>query len=86
MVRLQLLDLQHKPEYAKTKDILYVMQVLGHKKIQNTLIYTQLVKNIKEDEYICRIARNPSEVQELIETDFEFVCQKDDMLFFRKRK
>ena len=73
-------------EYAKTKDILHVMQVLGHKKIQNTLIYTQLVKNIKEDEYICKIARTPSEIQELIENGFEFVCQKDDMAFFRKRK
>ncbi|MEM2419860.1 MAG: site-specific integrase, partial [Candidatus Bathyarchaeia archaeon] len=30
-------------EYHKTKDILYVMKVLGHKRIQNTLIYTQLV-------------------------------------------
>jgi len=73
-------------EYAKTKDILHVMQVLGHKKIQNTLIYTQLIKNIKEDEYICKIARTPSEIQELIENGFEFICQKDDLAFFRKRK
>ena len=27
-------------EYAKTKDILHVMRMLGHKSIQNTLIYT----------------------------------------------
>jgi integrase len=27
-------------EYHKTKDILYVMQLLGHKNIKNTLIYT----------------------------------------------
>lgn len=31
-------------EYAKTKDILHVMQLLGHKSIQNTLVYTHLVK------------------------------------------
>ena len=31
-------------EYAKTKDILHVMNMLGHKNIKNTLIYTQLVK------------------------------------------
>jgi len=73
-------------EYHKTKDILYVTQFLGHKNIKNTLIYTQLVKNIKEDEYIYKIARTPSEIQELIENGFEFVCQKDDMAFFRKRK
>jgi len=73
-------------EYAKTKDILHVMQVLGHKRIQNTLIYTQLIKNVKEDEYVCKVARTPSEIQELIEGGFEFVCQKDDLAFFRKRK
>ncbi|MEM2108673.1 MAG: tyrosine-type recombinase/integrase [Candidatus Bathyarchaeia archaeon] len=73
-------------EYAKTKDILHTMQVLGHKNIKNTLIYTQLVKTLSEDEYICRVAKSPSEVQELIEAGFEYVCAKDDMLFFRKRK
>jgi len=73
-------------EYAKTKDILHVMQVLGHKNIKNTLIYTQLIKNIKEDEYICKVAKTPSEIQELIENGFEYVCQKDDLIFFRKRK
>jgi len=39
-------------EYAKTKDILYVMKLLGHKNIKNTLIYTQLV-NFERDEYVC---------------------------------
>jgi len=73
-------------EYAKTKDILHVMQLLGHKNIKNTLIYTQLVKNLNEDEYICRVAKTPSEVQELIEAGFEYVCAKEDLLFFRKRK
>ena len=32
--------------YHKTKDILHVMNLLGHKSIQNTLIYTQLL-NLK---------------------------------------
>ncbi|MGD0977760.1 MAG: methyltransferase domain-containing protein [Candidatus Bathyarchaeia archaeon] len=31
-------------EYHRTKDILYVMKLLGHKNIANTLIYTQLVE------------------------------------------
>jgi integrase len=47
-------------EYAKTKDILHVMQVLGHKNIKNTLRYTQLV-NFKEDEFICKVARTVQE-------------------------
>jgi len=73
-------------EYAKTKDILHVMQVLGHKNIKNTLIYTHLVKGIKDDEYICKVARSPAEIQELIQTGFEYVCEKDGLTFFRKRK
>jgi integrase len=73
-------------EYAKTKDILHTMQVLGHKNIKNTLIYTQLVQNLNEDDYVCRVAKTPSAIQELIEAGFEYVCQKDDLTFFRKRK
>jgi hypothetical protein len=69
-------------EYYKTKDVLHVMQVLGHKRIQNTLIYTQLIKNAREDEYVCKVSRTPSEIQELIENGFKFVCQKDDLVFF----
>jgi hypothetical protein len=61
------------------------MQVLGHKNIKNTLIYTQLVQNLNED-YVCRVAKTPSAIQELIEAGFEYVCQKDDLTFFRKRK
>ncbi|MDI6847764.1 MAG: tyrosine-type recombinase/integrase [Candidatus Bathyarchaeia archaeon] len=30
-------------EYHKTKDLLHVMKMLGHRKIQSTLIYTQLI-------------------------------------------
>jgi len=73
-------------EYAKTKDILHTMQVLGHKNIKNTLVYTQLVENIGEDEYVCKVARTPREIQTLIGAGFEYVCQKDDLTFFRKRK
>jgi hypothetical protein len=60
--------------------------MLGHKNIKNTLIYTHLVKNVKEDKYICKVARNPSEIQELIEAGFEYVCQADGLAFFRKRR
>jgi integrase len=73
-------------EYAKTKDILHVMKVLGHKNIKNTLIYTQLVKFEDEDEYICKIARKPEEIAKLIEAGFEYICEHDGLKFFRKRK
>lgn len=66
-------------------DILHVMRVLGHKNIKNTLIYTQLVKKT-EDEYTCKVARTPNEIQELVELGFKFVLQKDGLAYFRKRR
>ena len=48
-------------EYYKTKDILHVMRMLGHKNIKNTLIYTQLVKFEEDDDFICKVAKTPEE-------------------------
>lgn len=73
-------------EYYKTKDILHVMQLLGHKRIQNTLKYTQLAKFEGEEQYICRVAKEPEEIAALIEAGFTYVCEKDGLLFFKKPK
>jgi site-specific recombinase XerD len=35
-------------EYHRAKDILHVMQLLGHKSIKNTLIYTHTSKLVRE--------------------------------------
>jgi len=72
-------------EYYKTKDILHVMQLLGHKNIKNTLIYTQLV-SVNENEYICKVAKTLEEATQLIEAGFEYVCDMDGCKLFRKRK
>ena len=42
-------------EYHRTKDILHVMRLLGHKNIKNTLVYTHLV-DFGGDEYVWREA------------------------------
>jgi hypothetical protein len=73
-------------KYQRTKDILCVMQVLAHKRIQNTLKYTQLVKFEDPDAYVCKVAKTDKEISELIEAGFEFICEKDDLKFFRKPK
>jgi len=72
-------------EYHKTKDILYVMRLLGHKNIKNTLVYTQLV-TFEDDDYVCKAATNVKEATELIETGFEYICDMDHVKLFRKRK
>jgi len=62
------------------------MQVLGHKNIKNTLIYTQLIKFSGKDEFICKAARTTEEAKELIEKGFEYVCDINNVKLFRKRK
>jgi integrase len=47
-------------EYHKTKDILHVMRLLGHKNIKNTLVYTHLV-DYGGDEFV-KIASNVNRV------------------------
>jgi integrase len=71
--------------YHKTKDILYVKWFLGHKRLENTLVYTHLIP-IKEDQYICRIAKSVEEATQLIEQGFEYVTDIESAKIFRKRK
>jgi integrase len=72
-------------EYAKTKDILHVMQLLGHKSINNTLKYTQLI-NFESDDFVCKVAKTLKEASQLIEAGFEYVTEMEGFKLFRKRK
>ena len=79
-------------EYHKTKDILHVQRLLGHKSIQNTLIYIDLevkIFNSPNDEgFTSRIAHNVGEAAALVEAGFEYVTGEysDGGKIFRKRK
>jgi len=74
-------------EYAKTRDILHVMTLLGHRNIKNTLIYTQLVKMEKQDDYYSATAKTATEAKDLVESGFEYVCTTpEELMLFRKRK
>ena len=71
--------------YHKTKDILYVKKVLGHKSINSTLLYTQLI-NFEGDEYDVKVAETRLEITRLLEAGFEWVGKDGDGLtYFRKR-
>ena len=72
-------------EYAKTKDILHVKWLLGHKKIENTLIYTHLI-HFESDQYSCKIAKTLEEASALIEAGFEYVTEMDGVKLFKIRK
>jgi integrase len=75
-------------EYHRTKDILYVMSVLGYKNIKNTLLYIQLEEALFKDEidHISKVAQTENEALVLIEAGFEFVCDFDGHKLFKKRK
>ncbi|UCC59198.1 MAG: tyrosine-type recombinase/integrase [Candidatus Bathyarchaeum sp.] len=75
--------------YHQTKDILYVKQILGHKKIETTLLYIQLAETIfknTNEEFTVRVAKTTKEITELLEVGFQYVCKKDGLVYFRKRK
>jgi len=61
------------------------MQLLGHKNIKNTLIYTQLIQ-IKDDDFICKAATTVDQAKNLIEAGFEYICEIEGTKLFRKRK
>ena len=66
----------------------YVMQQLGHRKIENTLLYIQLEEALFQGtvDYISKVAKTENEVCKLIEDGFEFVCDFQGHKVFRKRK
>jgi integrase len=72
-------------EYHRTKDILHVQKVLGHKNIKNTLIYTQLLPDTN-DEFVCKVAETVEEATELVELGFDYVTEIEGKKLFRKRK
>jgi hypothetical protein len=74
-------------EYHRTKDILYVKELLGHKNIQNTLVYTHLV-NFEDDEFHTAVADSTEKACKLVEAGFEYVTGEynDGGKIFRKRK
>ena len=72
-------------EYHKTKDILYIMRILGHRNINTNLIYTHLV-DLKDDEYVSKVATSSKEACKLVEAGFEHICKVDGSHIFHRRK
>ena len=86
---IRLYDLRHYYAtmlYHKTRDILLVKHQMGHKKIETTLIYTQLLHFDEENQYTCKTANNIKQATQLIENGFEYITEIDGLRLFRKRK
>lgn len=59
--------------------------MLGHKRIEATMIYTQLVC-FESDDFHVKVAKTLKEACELVEAGFEYVTDVDGNKIFRKRK
>ena len=76
-------------EYHKTRDILHVQNLLRHRKIDNTLIYVNLeaaLFHTENNEFHVKTASTTEEIKSLLEVGFEYICEKDGVMFLRKRK
>ncbi len=62
-------------------------KMLGHKNINNTLRYTQLIK-ADDDEFVSKVAKTVEEACSLIELGYEYVTEFEDqgIKIFKKRK
>jgi integrase len=76
--------------YHQTKDPYYVKDFLGHKSLKNTEIYITVERTMfgesGNDEFTVKVTEDPKELKTLLEVGFEYVCQKDNLIFLRKRK
>jgi len=76
--------------YHYTKDILLVKQFLGHREIENTMLYiqldNQLFVNVPEDNFIIRAVNSVEEAVKLGEVGFEPFLVIQGVQLMRKRK
>jgi len=76
-------------EYHKTRDIVHVKAVLGHKSITSTMTYINLESALflqTDENFVCKVAHDEHEEAELIEAGFTFVNNRDKLAFYKKRK
>ena len=88
LMKIRLYDFRHYCAtmlYQKTKDILYVKEHLGHKRIETTLIYTHLI-GFLDEEYTSAVAKTVDDARKLIEAGFKYVIEIDGVRLLKKRK
>lgn len=75
--------------YHETRDMAIVKEFLGHNSLEMTSRYIQIEKALFKNEpenFIVKATRDIEEMQSLLEVGFEYVCTKDGLMFFRRRK
>jgi integrase len=91
LLKIRLYDLRHwfaTTTYLKTRDIFLVKYLLGHRRIENTMVYMHLAQGLDAatEEFTSRTARTVEEACKLVEAGFTYVTEFDGIKIFRKRK
>jgi integrase/recombinase XerD len=90
LTKIPMRNLRHHfatQKYDQTKDILLIKALLGHKKLETTMFYTQLITFNQDDEYTCKATTDNKEAQDLIEHGFQYILTTPNgLMMFRKRK
>ena len=77
-------------EYHKTRSILHVKKVLGHRSISTTQryvdLYTEIYGDLLPQDHICETASTVEEAKKLIEAGFEYVSTINGEQLYRKVK
>jgi integrase len=76
-------------EYHKTKDIIHVKTVLGHRSIESTMTYINIESAIfltDSDEWTSKAAITKEEIMQLIDAGFTKADEIDGIHIYRKRK
>ena len=59
---------------------------MKHQKFRNIITIERAIFEPSSDEFTVKVANKPEEIKALLEVGFEYVCEKDDLMFLRKRK
>ena len=92
ILKISLHTLRHwkaTTEYHKTRDIIHVQQILGHRDIKSTMIYINLEQalfNATNDEFHVKTAKTVEESCKLAEVGFEYFDTIEGVHVYRKRK
>jgi hypothetical protein len=71
--------------HHQTRDILLVKKLLGHKKIENTMKYMQLIQ-FKDNEYEVATATTLDKAKSILASGFDYITEKNGIMLFREPK
>jgi len=91
LLKIRLYDLRYwyaTSEYLRTRDLLHVKYLMGHRHIESTMVYVHLAQGLTNtsEDYTCKTAKTIDEAMQLVEQGFEYVTEMDSLKLFRKRK